>query len=49
VAKVELEAVLQKGRSTATCSRSAGSWGQIDLVTSDSFLPPYGEIFPRKT
>jgi hypothetical protein len=46
---VELEVVLQRGRLAATCGRSAGSLAQTILVASDSFLPPYGEIFPGRT
>jgi hypothetical protein len=49
VAKVELEAVLQRGRPVAMCGRLTGSWGRTDIVALDSFLPPYGEIFPLRT
>jgi hypothetical protein len=45
VVKVELEVVLQRGRSVATCGRLTESWVRTDLVASDSFLLPYGEIF----
>jgi hypothetical protein len=49
VTKVELEAVLQSGRSANTCGRLTGSWGRTKLIASDSFLPTYGEIFTWRT
>jgi hypothetical protein len=49
VAKVELKAVLQRGRPATMCGRPTGSWGRTDLVATNPFLLSYGEIFPRRT